>query len=745
MKHLSLLFALFALLGMNAQAQNDVIQDATKNQVQLKLTDGSSKFYNTAKVQELTFDNGVITAGQDQYNNNVASIAFAKAITAKVNITEAKGWLESAYVKFDLYDNIQKYNVYVKGGQYAEYTVIDNELVRNYGTYGRADVIGLQAGTNYQLKVVPVNGDNAELTQFASETEVLEVKNYSREGFAFMNNYTPGAYKADGTLKDGAKVLYVTKHNFNTVQLEMVKDNKGNTETYTGLGEIFKAKQKGYDTTPMAVRIIGEITTKDADAAQLMSDEDGLQLKGNGDDTEMNVTLEGIGDDATFNGFGMTFYNGNKVEMRNIGLVNFNDDGIQLKGTQHAWIHHNDFFYGNAGSAADQKKGDGSLDVKDDSRYCTFSYNHFWDSGKTSLCGMKSESGSNFISYDHNWFDHSDSRHPRVRTMTVHVWNNYYDGVSKIGVGAVKGADIFVESNYFRNSKNPMLISEQGTDGRDGFADDHDGGMIKAYGNVLTGKSATTFRSHKQYPVEFDAYEADTRDEKVPETYKSVVGEYTYNNFDTDASLMYNYTPVAANDVPAVVTGFYGAGRMNHGDLQWTFNNTTDDTSDAINDALKAAVMGYHTTLIGIMGEEEETSGGGEQGGGDEPAPEGIILASFDGSPSSSMFTVGGSYGDGKVTYNSIGYKKGVKLDSKGSITFTPASNYLMTLVLATAKDGRDVKINNETTTVSGTENSEGKYYELQPIAITKGTQYVLTKGSKESIVMLIKLEPIAE
>ena len=745
MKHLSLLFALFALLGMNAQAQNDVIQDATKNQVQLKLTNGSSKFYNTAEVQELTFDNGVITAGQDQYNNNVAGIAFAKAIKSQVNITEAKGWLESAYVKFDLYDNIQKYNVYVKGGQYAEYTVIDNELVRNYGTYGRADVVGLQAGTNYQLKVVPVNGDNTELTQFASETEVLEVKNYSRQGFAFKDGYEPGAYKADGTLKANAKVLYVTKHNFNTIQLEMVKDNKGNTETHTGLGEIFKAKQKGFDTTPMAVRIIGEITTNDADAAQLMSDEDGLQLKGNGDDTEMNVTLEGIGDDATFNGFGMTFYNGNKVEMRNIGLVNFNDDGIQLKGTQHAWIHHNDFFYGNAGSAADQKKGDGSLDVKDDSRYCTFSYNHFWDSGKTSLCGMKSESGPNFISYDHNWFDHSDSRHPRVRTMTVHVWNNYYDGVSKIGVGAVKGADIFVESNYFRNSKNPMLISEQGTDGRDGFADDHDGGMIKAYGNVLTGKSATTFRSHKQYPVEFDAYEADTRDEKVPETYKSVVGEYTYNNFDTDASLMYNYTPVAANDVPAVVTGFYGAGRMNHGDLQWTFNNATDDTSDDINDALKAAVMGYHTTLIGIMGEEEETSGGGEQGGGDEPAPEGAILASFDGSPSSSMFTVGGSYGDGKITYNSIGYKKGVKLDSKGSITFTPASNYLMTLVLATAKDGRDVKINNETTTVSGTENSEGKYYELQPIAITKGTQYVLTKGSKESIVMLIKLEPVAE
>ena len=218
MKHLSSLITILTfLLGMNAQAQNDVKQDATKNQVQLELTDGSSIFYNTDEVQELSFNNGVITAGQDQYDNNVSTISFAKAITAKVNITEAKGWLESAYVKFDLYDNIQKYNVYVKGGQYNEYTQIDRELVRNYGSYGRADVVGLQAGTNYQLKVVPVNGDDTELTQFASETEVLEVKSYSRQGFAFKKGYEPGAYKADGTLKEGAKVLYVTKDNATTI------------------------------------------------------------------------------------------------------------------------------------------------------------------------------------------------------------------------------------------------------------------------------------------------------------------------------------------------------------------------------------------------------------------------------------------------------------------------------------------------------------------------------------------------
>ena len=49
------------------------------------------------------------------------------------------------------------------------------------------------------------------------------------------------------------------------------------------------------------------------------------------------------------------------------------------------------------------------------------------------LCGMKSESGPNYITYHHNWFDHSDSRHARVRTMSVHMYNNYYDGNAKYG------------------------------------------------------------------------------------------------------------------------------------------------------------------------------------------------------------------------------------------------------------------------------------------------------------------------
>ena len=735
MKHLSLLFAMFALLGMNAQAQNDVIQDATKNQVQLKLTDGSSKYYNTAKVQELTFNNGVITAGQDQYNNNVASIAFAKAITAKVNITEAKGWLESAYVKFDLYDNIQKYNVYVKGGQYAEYTVIDNELVRNYGTYGRADVVGLQAGTNYQLKVVPVNGDNAELTQFASETEVLEVKNYSREGFAFKDGYEPGAYKADGTLKANAKVLYVTKNNAKTISTDVAGAAQN---PCVGLQAIIAAYEKGEDKTPIAFRFIGLIKKADLDA--IGSSEEGIQVKGRKADSELNLTFEGIGDDATIHGFGFLVRNSKSVEFRNFGIMRCMDDGLSLDtDNANIWIHHMDFFYGPNGGG-DHAKGDGSCDVKSDSKLVTVSYNRFWDTGKTNMFGMKSESAPNYISYDHNWFDHSDSRHPRVRTMSVHVWNNYFDNVAKYGVGATSGSSVFVENNYFLKTKKPILSSMQGTDALgSGTFSDEDGGMIKAYGNHFD-KTISNFRYYTQNnpaATGYDAYETAARSEQVPATELTRQGATAYNNFDTDAALMYNYDAVAADDVPALVTGYYGAGRMNHGDFSYTFpdNVGSDDTDAAYDSTLGSLLDSYQTSLLGIFGEEDSSEE--EQGGGDTPTPEGTITCSFDktGVPSNTFFTVvgNGSNSKGKATVDGVEYTTCLKMETATSIKFVLTDKRQMTLYFADTETA-SIKINGTKITGSASTYSQ----------VLEPGSYELTKDKSVNL-FYIKLEPVAE
>ena len=307
-----------------------------------------------------------------------------------------------------------------------------------------------------------------------------------------------------------------------------------------------------------------------------------------------------------------------------------------------------------------------------------------------------------------------------------------------------------MENNYFLKTKKPILSSLQGTDGMgSGTFSGENGGMIKAYGNYFD-RQAVHFSYYTQNNPSskgYDAYETSTRDEQVPTTETTLAGGTTYDNFDTNAQLMYEYTAEPAADVPATVTGYYGAGRLNHGDFTYTFpdNVGNDETDSAYDNVLGGLIDSYQSSLVGIFGEESQPGGDDPDDPDDPEIPEGTILASFDGQPSHTMFTVGANstYGDGKITYNGTYYKKGVKFNSTGSITFTPAKDYQMTIIMGTAKSGRDIKINGVNSTVNGTENSEGKYYELLPITISKDTEYVLTKGSAEGLVMLIKLVPI--
>ncbi len=522
---------------------------------------------------------------------------------AQVIIRSANGWNESAYITWDLYDGADMYNVYIKKSSASQWTQLDKELIRNYGYYGRADMVGLTAG-EYQFKIeATANGtviSNSEVT-----SDIIIVKNFDRAGFAHLDGVAVGAYNNDGTLKENARILYITNNNVDNVTLSVLA---GKTETtFTGLGNILKAFEKGLETRPLAVRFIGDINTS---SAQLYGDADAMQLKGKSNTIPMQVTFEGIGNDALLSDWGFVLVRCNNVEIRNLGFSFFNDDGISLKETVKAWVHHCDIFYGKAGSDSDQNKGDGSLDVKDDAQYCTYSYLHFWDAGKMSLCGMKSESGPNYMSYHHNWFDHSDSRHPRVRTMTVHVYNNYYDGVSKYGVGATTGANVFVENNFFRNTNRPMMSSLQGTDATgDGTFSGENGGMIKSFGNLfietgqhfsyITANSIENSGATAVNATSFDAYHAATRDEQVPSSYKTLKGGTTYNNFDTNASLMYDYTPDAAIDVPAKVKA--EAGRMQGGDFTWLyFDNSKEDYNYDIINELMTALKNYHTSLVEI-------------------------------------------------------------------------------------------------------------------------------------------------
>jgi len=606
-----------------------------------------------------------------------------------VVILNSNGNLETASVEWQGIEDASGYNVYVKkiGEADSKYKQLDSELIRQYSNHYRADVLGLDDGS-YRMKVVPLF-DGKESTLKSAVTSSIAVMAHTREGFAFskdsMMGTSSGGYNDDGTVADNATILYVTAENINTIQADVITNTKGSKTICTGLVDILSKRQKGYDQSPLIIRVIGEIKGVDIDG---INSNGYIQLKG-----LYNTTLEGVGEDATVNGWGILVRSSRNVEIRNLGIMLFPDDAISLDtDNENIWIHNNDIFYGTAGSDADQAKGDGSADVKGKSTNVTISYNHFWDSGKSSLCGM-SDSEEFFVTYHHNWFDHSDSRHPRIRVGTIHIYNNYFDGNSKYGVGVTKGASAFVEANTFRNTKYPMLSSLQGSDiagHSTGTFSGEAGGMIKAFNNNISGGNGVVYT--KDDVVQFDAYLAVSKDEVVPATYKTVSGGTTYNNFDT-SSKMYEYKADDVDEVVDNVTAF--AGRINGGDFAWTFT-TEDDSSSSVNKALMEKLLEYKSDIVSIGGNSVVVipSEGDHDEKPEVPSePEtpvipdtskGTVQNFTEVGKDSSYFNIQGKLGTDKTgfLYNGLLLTQFLKIETSTNISFTTDKSSVLTLVL---------------------------------------------------------------
>ena len=750
-----------------------VARNSKVNQMYVTTKSGDVKYYNTADLTSVKFegDKAIIApksgSENDEYNASVQAIRFAKKAdqgesgdidnpAGVIQITEAKGWQESAYLKWAPFEGASSYNVYVDDKK------IDAQLVRQYVSYYRADVLGLKAGT-YSVKVVPVNAEGTEITG-ANTASNLVVKSFNREGFAHFKYDGVGAYNNDGTLKAGAKVLYITAKTAKTVSTTV---NTGKSETITGLQSIIDAYSKGKDKTPIAFRIIGKVSLSDLD--HISSSAEGLQVKG----AKMNMTFEGVGDDATVYGFGFLLREAVSVEFRNFAIMRCLDDAMSLDTkNSHVWIHNMDLFYGKKGGAADQAKGDGTVDIKGDSKYVTVAYNRFWDNGKASMCGMKSETGENWITYHHNWFDHSDSRMARVRTMSVHMYNNYYQHCDVYGIGATSGSSVFMESNYFDAVKRPIMSSLQGTDAKgDGTFSGEKGGLIKAYGNVFANKPDNfSYIPYAENNTSFDAYEVSDPSEQVPASVKTLVGGTSYNNFDTNSSLMYAYAADKAEDVPSIVEGFYGAGRLNHGDIDFVIPDETVVTNGHQQPwpALASILDAYTSGVVKVFGESNATgeggsteggstggsgsgeggstggSTGGSEGGSTVTPIEGTVLVTFTGSkPSSSIVTVSGNYttNKGTATIDGTSYSTCVKMESATNISVTVDKKVTMTLYFSSADTKTNAKIDGKKPAeVNAVIDSTAK---TMTVTLDAGSQTITKQDTCN--LFGIKLEPIPE
>jgi len=518
----------------------------------------------------------------------------------------AEGWRETLYVTWYKLEGAMRYNVYYRNEADNDWIKIDDQLIREYeGGYLRADVLGIPVGI-YDIKVIPVASDGKVSPNYAIWRNI-QVTAHTRTGFAFTGADHPGAYNMDGTPRANARIIYVTNDNKNTITLN-VRDDNNRWVDRVGVADIITGHaNRAWDERPLIIRFVGKITAEGF--AGLNSDRQ-LQLNsGGGGRTNAPITLEGVGNDATAFGWGIRINGTRNVEIRNLGFMlrNHNTDSVDIDGSRYVWVHHNDFFYGRQGSG-DFEKGDGDLDIRRSS-HVTVSFNHFWDTGKTSLLGTQIGETPGFITYHNNHFNHSDGRHPRVRAHQVHMFNNLFDHIAQYAIGAAGGApSIFAEANYFRRTRNPMLISMQGTDveGGSGTFSSEDGGMIKAYNNFMCDWTLQHFSPWSPSNTEqFDAFIVQSRNELVPSSVVSRQGGHAFSNFDQN--LGYTYTvrsPADARDHVLRYAGRFWGGEIGTV-IPFAFGPADVGTArERRNPELDAILSSYQSRMIAIQGED---------------------------------------------------------------------------------------------------------------------------------------------
>jgi len=234
-----------------------------------------------------------------------------------------------------------------------------------------------------------------------------------------------------------------------------------------------------------------------------------------------DLSIIGMGDSAVIEGFGLNVYKTHNLIIRNIEFRNCPDDAINIDQTltHHIWVDHCTF--SDSPDIYPNGDHDGLLDMKHGAAYVTISWNHFYNHGKTSLLGHSDSNASEDVgrlkvTYHHNWYDNTYSRHPRVRFGEAHVTNNYYDNSENImlyGIASTMEADVLVEANYFHSVLAPTHV---------GYGDSGPGDLVEL-NNIFYNSGTPETRGDAFNPSTYYTYEADLAAD-IPDMVMSYAG-----------------------------------------------------------------------------------------------------------------------------------------------------------------------------------------------------------------------------
>ena len=266
-----------------------------------------------------------------------------------------------------------------------------------------------------------------------------------------------------------------------------------------------------------------------------------------------NLSFYGT-DDFVMDRIGLFCVRASNIIIRNINFrqpkADNGADAVSMQECDGVWVDHCTF------TSLNQTKDyeDGSCDITHGSKNVTVSWNRFIKTQKSCLVGHSNSQTSDTgitVTFHHNWFDNSSSRHPRVRFGKAHVYNNFYDGCTTYGAGSAYGAMVLVEYNYFDGVQLPTDICTYPA--KDGDVSNLQGsvaGYLYATEDVYVNRPAKARDPYPLTNVKYTSYNGGTL--SAPLTY-------------TDFQPKYDYMVTPAEEVPSVVRG--GAG---YGKLGWT-------------------------------------------------------------------------------------------------------------------------------------------------------------------------------
>ena len=480
-----------------------------------------------------------------------------------------------------------------------------------------------------------------------------------------------------------------------------------------------KAEKKG-DHTPVTIWLSGTFGPEDGrDFSEAHPWFDVKEVS--------NLSFYGT-DSFVMDRIGIFCVRASNIIMRNINFrqpkANNGADAVSMQECEGVWVDHCTF------TSLNQTKDyeDGSTDITHGSKNVTVSWNHYILTQKSCLVGHSNSQTTDTqitATFHHNWFDKSSSRHPRVRFGQVHVYNNLFDGNTTYGVGSAYGAKVLVEYNYFDGVQLPTdICTYPAKESNESNLQGSVAGYLYATQDVLVNRPAKAKDPYPLTNVKYKSYQGET------------ITPLTYADFKP----AYDYIVTPAEDVPTVVKG--GAG---HGKLGWT------EAPVAVNNG-------------GIT--DPDQPGGGDEPGGDQPGgntgahtyvlymnDSASPVSTVDGQSGSTYFTYSTSAADfrtpgdekyhGPFEIDGTTYSRGFKFDSKGYVTFTTSATLNTTVRFYFARrKAADTGAKIQLVPTGGTEQvwdtPYDDYGESGVVNLERGTEYTLKQKTSEQAVILV-------